>query len=65
MNKSRHYWKEIAAFKQQLREAIPLEELRMLHERDPRRHLLYAARQFGIVALCSWALWNQIGRAHV
>ena len=58
MNKSRHYWKEIAAFKQQLRDAIPLEELRMLHERDPRRHLLYAARQFGIVALCSWALWN-------
>src|SRR6185436_8021533 len=37
MTKSRHYWKEIAAFKQQLCDAIPLEELRMLHERDPRR----------------------------
>jgi len=58
MTKSRHYWKEFAAFKQQLRDAIPLEELRMLHERDPRRHLLYAARQFGIVALCGWALWH-------
>jgi fatty acid desaturase len=58
MIKSRHYWKEIAAFKQQLREAIPIEELRSLHERDPRRHLLYAARQFGIVAVCGYLLWH-------
>src|SRR6476646_9958040 len=58
MNKSRHYWKEIAAFKQQLCDAIPNEELRALHERDPWRHLLYAARQFGIVAVCGWALWH-------
>jgi hypothetical protein len=50
--------KEIAAFKQQLCDAIPNEELRALHERDPRRHLLYAARQFGIVAVCGWALWH-------
>jgi fatty acid desaturase len=58
MSKSRHYWKEIAAFKQQLCEAIPIEELRTLHERDARRHLLYAARQFGIVGLCSYGLWH-------
>jgi fatty acid desaturase len=58
MSKSRHYWKEIAAFKQQLRDAIPIEELRTLHERDARRHLLYAARQFGIVGLCSYGLWH-------
>jgi fatty acid desaturase len=58
MSKSRHYWKEIAAFKQQLRDAIPIEELRALHERDARRHLLYAARQFAIVGLCSYGLWH-------
>jgi fatty acid desaturase len=58
MTKSRHYWKEIAAFKQQISDAIPNEELRTLHERDARRHLFYAARQFGIVALCGWGLWH-------
>ena len=58
MTKSRHYWKEIASFKDQLSQAIPLDELRSLHERDARRHLLYAARQFGIVAACGIALWH-------
>ncbi|HEY7410277.1 MAG TPA: fatty acid desaturase [Vicinamibacteria bacterium] len=56
--KSRHYWKEIAAFKQQLREAVPLADLRRLHERRPGVHLLYAARQFAIVAGCGVALWQ-------
>ena len=58
MSKSRHYWKQIAAFKQQLRDAVPAAELRELHRRDARRHLLYALRQFAIVAGCGTALWH-------
>jgi fatty acid desaturase len=58
MAKSHHYWKQIAAFKEQLREAIPHEDLLRLHRRDASRHLLYTARQFGIVAACSVALWH-------
>jgi fatty acid desaturase len=58
MTKSRHYWKQIAAFKQQLREAVPVAELRDLHRRDARRHLSYAARQFALVAACGVALWH-------
>ena len=58
MTKSRHYWQKIAAFKAQLREAIPHGELQALHRRDASTHLLYTARQFAIVAACSVALWN-------
>ncbi len=56
--KSRHYWSQIAPFKRELREAIPHQELKELHRRRPAVHLLYAARQFGIVAACSIALWR-------
>jgi fatty acid desaturase len=56
--KSRHYWQQIAPFKQQLRDAIPHQELKELHRRRPAVHLLYAARQFGIVGVCGIALWN-------
>ena len=56
--KSHTYWKQIAVFKERLREAIPHEELKELHRRRPSVHLLYAARQFGIVAACSVALWH-------
>jgi fatty acid desaturase len=56
--KSNNYWKQIAAFKAQLKEAIPLEELRDLHRRRPAVHLAYAARQFAMVALCSLGLWH-------
>jgi fatty acid desaturase len=48
----------VAAFKRRLREAIPHEELKQLHRRDGSRHLLYAARQFGIVAVCGIGLWH-------
>jgi len=41
-----------------LREAIPLDELRTLHRRRPSAHLLYAARQFAIIAVCSVLLWR-------
>lgn len=56
--KSRHYWKEIAAFKDRVRDAIPNRELKELHRRRPVLHLLYAARQLGIVAACAVALWH-------
>jgi fatty acid desaturase len=56
--KGRSYWKQIAAVKQELREAMPLAELREVHRRRPAVHLLYAARQFAIVAACSIVLWR-------
>ncbi len=61
MTKSRTYWKSLAAFKQELGQAIPIEELRELHRRRPEVHLLYAARQFGIIGVCTWGLWNGWG----
>lgn len=56
--KSRHYWKEIASFKDRIARAIPLDELRELHRKRPAHHLLYAARQFAIVAACGYGLWH-------
>ena len=56
--KSQKYWKEISPFKQQLADAIPNDELKALHVRRPSVHLRVAARQFGIVAGCGWALWH-------
>ena len=61
--KSQNYWKEIAAFKAQLADAIPNEQLRALHVRRPSAHLRVAARQFAIVAVCGWALWHFSNRA--
>ncbi len=56
--KSHHYWKSIADFKRELRDAIPQAELKALHEKRPALHLLYASRQFAMVAACSAALWH-------
>jgi fatty acid desaturase len=56
--KSNHYWRSIAALKRRLRSAVPHEELKALHLKRPGVHLAYAARQFGIVAVCSAALWS-------
>ncbi len=56
--KSHHYWKQVDAFKSRLREAIPHEELKALHGRSAAKHLTYAARQFGIIAVGSVALWH-------
>ncbi len=55
--KSHHYWQRIAAFKAQLREAVPHDELQALHRRQATKHLLYAGRQFAMVAACGVALW--------
>src|SRR5438552_14262885 len=56
--KSNYYWKSIADLKLRLRSAVPHEELLRLHRRQGWRHLLYAARQFAIVASCSVVLWR-------
>ena len=56
--KSHHYWKAIEAFKTQLREAVPHDELKALHGRSGPRHLAYAARQFVLIGGCSYALWH-------
>jgi len=56
--KSHHYWKQVEAFKGELRDAIPHEELKALHRRDGARHLAYAARQFAIVGACGFGLWQ-------
>jgi fatty acid desaturase len=56
--KSRHYWQRVAAFKAQLCEAVPHDELQALHRRRAWKHLLYAGRQFAIVAVCGVALWK-------
>ena len=44
--KSHHYWKQVDAFKQELREAVPHDVLKALHRRSGPRHLAYAAREF-------------------
>ncbi|MCU0241722.1 MAG: fatty acid desaturase [Vicinamibacteria bacterium] len=56
--KANSYAKSVAPYKQQLAAAMPREELQGLHQRSAARHLLYAARQFGIIAVCSIALWR-------
>jgi fatty acid desaturase len=56
--KSNHYWKSVADLKLRLRAAVPHDELQQLHRRDAWKHLLYAGRQFGLVAACSVALWH-------
>ncbi len=56
--KSHAYWKSVEAFKKDLREAVPHDELKQLHRRSGPRHLACTARQFAIIAACSWALWQ-------
>jgi fatty acid desaturase len=56
--KSHHYWKAVDSFKRQLRDAIPIDELKALHVRSGPRHLSYAARQFALIGACGYALWH-------
>lgn len=56
--KSRHYWKQIASFKDKIARAVPLQELKELHRKRPALHLLYALRQFAIIGACSYGLWR-------
>lgn len=57
--RSNHYWRSVDRFKRELREAIPHEELKALHVKRPAVHLAYAARQFGIIGVCSYLLFTQ------
>jgi fatty acid desaturase len=56
--KANTYWKSIDGFKKDLREAIPVADLRALHAKKPGVHLAYTARQFAIIAACSYGLWH-------
>ena len=56
--KSHHYWKAVDAFKGQLRDAVPHEELKALHTRSGPRHIAYALRQFAIIGVCSYGLFH-------
>jgi fatty acid desaturase len=56
--KAHTYWKSVEAFKKDLREAVPHDELKALHGRNGAVHLLYAARQFATVAACGFVLWH-------
>jgi fatty acid desaturase len=52
-----HYFREHAtALRQELREALPVDVLRAFHVKNAARHGVLAARQFAILALCTWAL---------
>jgi hypothetical protein len=56
--KSHHYWKQIAAFKGALRDAIPTgaEGAPPPNAGTPSR---VRARQFGIVGVCGFLLWRE------
>jgi fatty acid desaturase len=56
--KSHEYWRSIAPFKGQLRDAVPHDELKALHCRRGGFHLAYTVRQVGLIAACTTALWN-------
>jgi fatty acid desaturase len=57
--KSHHYWKSVDGLKARVRDAVPHAALRDLHRRQASKHLLYAFRQFAIVAACSYWLWRE------
>ena len=54
--KGHYYSQHAAAFRAELGRAIPRERLRELHRKSAARHLAVAARQFGFLALGTWAL---------
>jgi fatty acid desaturase len=54
--KSHYYSQHAAALRTELGGAVPRELLIELHEKDVARHFLIAARQFTILAVCTWGL---------
>jgi fatty acid desaturase len=56
--KSKHYWKAVGPFKEPLHRTLPAKELLELSEKRPWVHFAYAARQFGIIAVCSYFLYQ-------
>ncbi len=52
-----HYYSQHAVeLRAELGRAISREQMRELHRKSPARHLVIAARQFAILAACTWAL---------
>ena len=54
--KDHHYSRHAVALRAELGAAISREQMRQLHRKSAVRHLVVAARQFGILALATWAL---------
>jgi fatty acid desaturase len=54
--KAHYYSQHASAFRAELGRAIPRDRLRELHRKTAARHLAVAVRQFGLLALCTWAL---------
>jgi fatty acid desaturase len=54
--KEHYYSQHAAALRAELGAAVSREQMRALHTKSPLRHLLVAARQFGILGLATWGL---------
>ncbi|MBA2257676.1 MAG: fatty acid desaturase, partial [Acidobacteria bacterium] len=54
--KGHYYSMHAGPLRAELGEAIPRDEMRRLHHKSGARHLIIAARQFGILAVATWAL---------
>lgn len=54
--KQHYYSQHAGALRAELGAAISRDEMRAFHRKEPRRHLLVAARQFAILAAGTWAL---------
>ncbi len=54
--KSHYYSQHAVALRAELGAAISRTQMRELHEKTAARHLVVAARQFGILALATWGL---------
>lgn len=56
--KSRSYYASSKELRRELGSAVPTEQLRLLHRKDPLRHFAVVARQFLLLGLCGTALWH-------
>jgi fatty acid desaturase len=54
--KSHHYSQHSVGLKGELGGAIPRDVLRAFHRKSPARHLAVTARQFAMLAACTWGL---------
>lgn len=54
--KDHYYSQHAVALRADLGRAISREQMRELHRKSPARHLAIAARQFAILAVCTWGL---------
>jgi fatty acid desaturase len=54
--KQHHYSQHAAGLRTELSQALTRDEMRVLHRKNPLRHLAIAARQFAVLALTTWGL---------